>query len=423
MSQKGSKNGNILTFFKPVASPSSQRHASPKPSSPKPSSSLPTPSSPTSQLSTPVKPAPPRRADLEIGASDEDGSGGSDSDNSLEQLSTLLGRGRAGGAAPARAPGNPLVTPKAKRTAFGFHTSPLTIMPKHKFDLKALTKDARRDDATNASSMRISALQDESDTAAEAASRDHASGSAFVDIVREKGGHDAQKVLRAVQRAEPGQSQLRYCFFDMEYRTPSSGPAPKSATKGPWRLLTQGSSQVRELHLVSGVPQTLLKKGKGLPDELFEWLLDEICVQNSAIVLQEYCNLIAGSPEQVERLLTPERLQSLFFRLGALEGPKSPDVELKLSTPGEEPYQERDWSSFRSFLSLLWLVSENLSSPSARYTAHTLLRLSLDKVLMYNMDLLNEYGTTIQYLVSSIPSSQWESFVSSNATPIFITDS
>lgn len=369
--------------------------------------SPPAPSSPLSYKATPVaKKAVP----LEIGASDEEAGDEGFSDDSLEDLSALLGRERPGHTPPANQ--NPFSTPKAKRTAIGPFLSPFANKPKHKFDLKALAKDARRDNAINASSIRAKASAD-AVTEPSSPPRGEAFDLAFTDIVKEKSGQDAHKVLRAVQRSEPIQSQPQYCFFKKDYRVLPSSPVPKLPQGSPWNLLTQGNQAARERNLTSGIPQNILEKKGGLPDPLFEWILDELCIQRSFLVRREYCNIILRCSNQVRSLLTPERLEDLFLRLGAADEIRTRDSEIPVSKLNQEPYQDRDWSCLESFLVLLSKVSEHLSIESAIYASHILLRMSMDKLLIHNIDILAAYEQAIERLTIAIPRSLWDSFVSS----------
>ncbi|RDA82465.1 hypothetical protein CP532_3848, partial [Ophiocordyceps camponoti-leonardi (nom. inval.)] len=409
-----SKNGNIMSFFKPVShsqtpprqtnhsrSPNKEPMFSSTPLSPPPPSSL-----PPSSFSTPSKPAA-----SEIPASDESGD---DSDDSLQDLSTLLGR-RPSPVAEPKLPKpryDPYATPRAKRIAVQFEPSPIAFMPKLKFDMKSLAEDARREDATTASSIRVKDLAAAA-AAAEAkqaaAAYDHAaSGEAFVEIVKDTGGQDAPKVLRAVQRSDPGLFQQRYCFFAAEYSRPASSPPPKVASSGPWRLLTEGTLRAKEQHLAAGVPQMMARKMKTLPDELLQWILDELCVQESIVVRQGYGHLVADCPdEQVARLVTPQRLMDLFVRLGAREDQiEKPCVE----TIKCEPYQDRDWSALQSFLLLLAAISRALSDQAVRFASKTLLLMSMDSFILYSPDVFVRFCDAFQSLVDAIPSSSWGAF-------------
>ncbi|KAK4063099.1 hypothetical protein Trihar35433_8894 [Trichoderma harzianum] len=398
MSEKPKPNKSILSYFQPSSqqTPSSQRSSR---LSSIHGSSPPAPSSPLSYKATPVA---RRVAPLEIGASDDDASDGGFSDDSLEDLSALLGRGRPKPASSAA----PFDTPRAKRTAAVPFVSPAKGALKHKFDLKALAKDARLDSALNASSLKAKASADAARPSSP--TRGESFDLAFADIVKEKSGQDAHKVIRAVQRAEPIQSQSRYCFFDRDYKVPPSSPVPKLAS--PWTLLTQGNSAARERNLTSGVPQSILAKNGGLPDSLFQWILNELCIERSPLIRREYCHIVHGCPDQVERLLTPERLEELFLRLGASDDIKFRDSEITVSKLTNEPYQDRDWSNLESFMTLLSMISGHLSAASAIYASQALLLMSMDKLLIYNIDLLTVYEDTIESLVNAIPSSSWDSF-------------
>ncbi|KAJ6443972.1 60s ribosomal protein l37 protein [Purpureocillium lavendulum] len=415
----GSGNGNILSFFKPAVT-QSQPKTPPRASSSSRLSALSSPSplpSPSplsrrsrSETATPAGRRQPQRQ--EIAASDDDGSeyGGSSSDGSLEDLSVLLGGGtRRAMPTQQKTPQDPYATPRAKRTAVEFHSSPLAIIPKHKFDFKALAKDARKDHATTASSLLSKQAAEESRQRA-AASKAEPLGDVVAGVVKEKGGHDAQKVLRAVQRSDPGQAQLRYCFFEQESTAPSPKPVPREGKKGPWRLLTQGSVKTREQHLVSGVPQMVLHKLNDMPDSLFQWILDDLCTQQSIIIRQEYGDMLWDCREQIERLLTPERLQGLFLQLGAAEDIKNEEAEFPVSKLGHDPYQDRDWSCLQTFLELLSGICCHMSVPAAKFAAQTLLRMSMDRFLICSIDLLSAYEDAVQSLVEAIPGPSWDSF-------------
>ncbi|KFA79266.1 hypothetical protein S40288_03436 [Stachybotrys chartarum IBT 40288] len=420
MSQK-TKNASILSYFKPL--PQSQPSQSqPSPSRPsastaptKPPQSPPLPSSPLSALGTPYKSTrgarPPQfSSTLEIQASDEDGDGSS-SDNSLEDLSTLLGSTQPRNVvSPPRPSANPFATPRAKRTALKMHPSPLSILPKHKFDLEALAKDARRDDATDASSLRVHAAADDEDDMG-SIQAGGGTNDALANIVQDGGGQDAHKVLRAVKRAEAGSSLLWYCFFDPEFKALPTSPLPKKAARtGPWRLLTLEDAKTREQYVLSGIPTTILDKMGTLPDEIFHWMLDEICVESSIILRSGYSDLVAKCPNQVQTFLTTERLEGLFLRLGAAEGIRNPTAACAVSKTPQDPYKERDWSCVESFLGLLERLSAFMSTSSVTYAAQTLLRMSMDRFLITNMGALMVYESALSSLVGAIPEPSWEFF-------------
>lgn len=411
MSQKA-KDGNILSFFKSVPQTQSRTRSSTtadvKASSP--SSSLP---------STPARPSRRPRAS-EIADSDSEGS--PSSDDSLDALDALLNirPGKDAPVPPPRAgPGN-AETPRAKRTALnGFHSSPLAIIPKrnkHMFDFDALTNDARLDEEFHQSSIRAQKLAEElakarpAKTAPTNSQDDDDEEEALMDLVAARAGDDAQKVLRAVKTANPGNSQWRYCFFDRQPRPSETSSMPLDIN-GPWRILTQGDIAVREQHLVSGLPYTLLRKVGQLDDGLFIWMLEEICVQRSPIIRLEYSNLVQESPVQIERLVDAGMLDRLFLRLGASDDLLSRDAHLPIHRLDEDPYENRDWSNLRTFLSLLAKMAPFIPVPGVSHAVRILLRLSLDNAVARHVDILPGLEQAIASLLECIPSPSWDLFV------------
>ncbi len=357
---------------------------------------------------------PPRRAG-EIAASDDDGSDSGFSDNSLEDLSALLGAPRSSSAAPRLTS-----TPQAKRRAAA-HRSPLAIVPKHRFDLKALAKDARRDAALQASSARAHEAVRGPTTPPpppSAAAGLSSSHSVLSDIVRGDNGKDAHKVLRAVQRADPGHQELRYCFFQTDVVAAAAAAAaaraskpPPEAMQSPWSLLTAGNQRVREQNLVSGLPYDLVGSRRGMPEPVFLWLLEEICAAGSTVARTELCNLIAVCTEQTAVLFTPDRLKSIWERLGA-EDVSMDRGPISVSKVGDDMYSGRDWAPLLAILALLQEISAALPLETRKFAVQSLLRMAMDKLIITNVDLDNQFEHTFKAIINTIPAEEWDSFVS-----------
>ncbi|KAH6894064.1 hypothetical protein B0T10DRAFT_456316 [Thelonectria olida] len=409
MSQK-LQNGNIKSFFKPVAKleeperPQTPRKSDDSSSLGPPSPSPLPPSSPFStQWASPAAKtrAPPTR-DLEIPASDDDDAFGSESsDGSLADLSTLLGRGK-----PVKPNDSPVkklfATPKNKRTAVTFHSSPLAFLPKHKFDFRALARDAKKDDATNESSTKAKAISDDEDVTSGA----EPSLDALEGIVKTEGGPSAHRVMRAVQRSGGGHLPLRYCFFKDDFIPPPSTTPPKRV-RGPWGILTKADEKTRVEHFENGIPTAIFTAQGKPPDELFNWVLDELCVHESFTYREECIDLITRCPEQIERLVTPKRLKELFLRLGVSADLDDRESELPLLRLNIEPYEGRGWGCVESFLALLKILAVYMALPSVVFACHALLRMALDTVLYHSIELLKVYQETIQVLLHAVPEPNW----------------
>jgi hypothetical protein len=106
--------------------------------SPPPSTLEPSPAISSSALQPKISPVQPSASsELEVkGSDDED----SDSDGSLADLAELLQSNHSSGNRPRtpHAPSSPVPLRSKARGSANIHTSPLTVLPKYKFDLKSL---------------------------------------------------------------------------------------------------------------------------------------------------------------------------------------------------------------------------------------------------------------------------------------------
>lgn len=417
-SPKSRGNKAITSFFKPASSqPPPQRAQTPKPKvSPKASPdtlasqvSSSSPSLPELGLSSPatkVQAPPPPRPDV-IAASDEDVDEDDDgsSDGGFMDLMATFDGGKTNAT-------RSFDTPKAKRTMNEFHSSPLTIntKPRAMFDMRALARDAKIDDATKASSAQLRELIAETEDEESATNTEF--GTAFKDIVQDQSGQNAHKVMRAVHRVGD-QATPHFRFFKSEFEPRDSVPAPTKAKNGPWKLLVHDNLLTREQYVASGMPVLILeKKKKELPSDVFQWVLDDLSIQRSRILGQEYCRIISSCPGQVAALLTPSQLERMFTNLGAVDKAARRESSYTGNRQEENPYHDRDWGSLRYFLRLLAKVAQFMSMDAICYASRTLLHLSMDGFLICNIGLLAEFEAAMRGLLSSLSFARWDAFVS-----------
>ncbi|OAR01432.1 hypothetical protein LLEC1_05400, partial [Akanthomyces lecanii] len=291
------------------------------------------------------------------------------------------------------------------------HRSPLAIIPKHRFDLKALAKDARRDTALQASSLRAQEAVRESTAPSTPAAGAviPASHSVLSDIVSSDRGRDAQKVLRAVQRADLGHQELRYCFFQTDFDAPTATKPPPEAMQSPWSLLTKGNRRVREQNLVSGVPFNVVGNQAGMPEPIFLWVLDEICVAQSTVARTELCNLVIICPDQIASLFTPDLLRSIWRRIGVDEVAMERG-QISVSKVAEDIYKGRDWAPLLAILALLKDISSALPLETRKYLLKSLLRMAMDRLIIINVDLDSQFEDTFKAIIKTIPPEEWDSF-------------
>ncbi|KAI1475198.1 hypothetical protein F4774DRAFT_301053 [Daldinia eschscholtzii] len=366
---------------------------------------------------TPPKPTPKLRdrTDEIKGSDDEDG----DSDDSLESISAFIQR--KNGPAPYQRDSNLTSTPKAKRIASHSSSvlkSPLTLQPKHKFDLKSLINHARQSDRADESARRADELinqSEEDDDDAQILTEVQNDPSLLQKTAKELLNNDEEdakgdKLMRAMNRTKVDGSREICYFFSLEpplFKPPRS-PFPEKAATGCWRCLA--NPRTRDQAVILGLPHTIVSKGKGLPDELFLWVLDEVCAERNAQLRIQYGNLVALCPDSITRLITEERLYSMLERMG---GPKYSqnrhNTRLESLPKVEDPYPGRDWSGLVTFFELLKRMAPKLELQNAIGVMKLLVRMGLDPLV--STTVRSEYAAAVEALVirlSKPSTSQWD---------------
>ncbi|XXH02579.1 phospholipid transporting ATPase [Hypoxylon texense] len=401
-----SRNKDIRGFFgKPAASPR------PSSSQSKPGPSLqPAPDLqfPDASPRTPPKPTPkPRDRTDEIKGSDDEGY---DSDNSLESISAFIERKK--GPAPYQRDHNLTTTPKAKRIASTNLKSPLTIQPKPKFDLKYLIDHTRKSNRAEESARRADEFINQGDgDDNDEHNEEHLTKVQNDPVLLEKTAKDlltgdeegtkGGKLMRAMHRTKADGSRRLHYFFNLEQPLvkPPRSQFPRKAAKGCWQCLA--NSRTRDQTVILGLPHTIASKGTALPDELFLWVLDEVCVEKNAQLRMQYCNLVTLCRDSIARLVTDAQLYSMLERLG---GPKYPrdrkGTKLQSLPKVENPYLRKDWSGVVTFLELLERMAPDLSTPTVVEAIQLLLRMALDPVV--NTTVRGEHVAAMEALVGAL---------------------
>lgn len=402
-----SRNRDIRGFFgKPAAAGSNPSSFQSKPApSLQPAPDL---QSPIASPKTPPKPTPkPRdRTDEIKGSDDED----DDSDASLESISAFIQRKK--GPASFQRDHNLTSTPQAKRVASTNLKSPLTIQPKHKFSLKYLIEQTKQSDRAEESARRADELINQSDSDDDSSDDgDHLTEVQNDPALLQKTARDllssseedakGDKLMRAMNRTKRDGSRRVHYFFDLEKPIvkPPRSQFPRKTAKGCWQCLAD--SRTRDQTIILGLPHAIISKGRTLPDELFLWVLDEVCVEKNAQLRMQYCNLVTLCRDSITRLVTGVQLYSMLERLGGpkyLQGRKS--AILRSLPKVEDPYPRKDWTGLVTFLELLEQMAPDLSTPSVVGAIQLLLRMALDPIV--NTTVRGEHVAAMDALIAAL---------------------
>lgn len=415
-----SRNGDIRGFFgRPSAAGPDPGSSMSKPAT----SSQPVPdlqpSPPISSPWTPPKPTPKLRdrTDEIKGSDDEEG----DSDDSLESISAFYKR--KNGPAPYERDLNVTSTPKAKRIASSTTLkSPLTILPKpakHKFDLKFLANHAKQSDRADESARIADELINQSDNDShdgehlKEVQNDPALLEKTAKDLLDSDEEDAKggKLMRAMNRTRVDGSHRVCYFFEQPLCKPPRRPFPQKRAKGCWKCLA--NSRTRDQTVILGLPHAIAAKGNALPDELFLWILNEVCAERNAQLRVQYCNLVSLCHDSISRLVTDAQLYSMLHKLGGPNYVKGQHgTKLQGLPKVEDPYPKKDWAGLVTFLELLERMAPNLSTENAIGAIQLLLRMGLDPIV--STTVRGEHAAAMEALAGALPklgTGQWDDAV------------
>lgn len=355
----------------------------------------------------------PVSRDTEIAASDDN-----DSDE-FEPLEALLAP-RAGPSTPSakRVNTNQVSTPD--RRPGGLFSSPLTIQPRVRhFAMDDLLKDAKRDSSTEETYKRLQARrEDEPKGRAGPKLEGNALRDTLMETVGDEEDHRLDKVVRAVERTERTSTKQGWYFFkpDAGSEEPNRYPFPAKRLRAICgKKAAVNSPKDLDIRLLGF---SLKLRREMLPDELFLWMLDEVCVEKSDMRRDEMCRIMnLHRPSSIPGQMTPKYLEGLLMRLGASEdirtfrGNKSKKAVKVVSAP-EEGLYKRDWRCLCSVLETLLTMLGELPPDTMLYCVQVVLAISVDSELLHDPDVLLLCRKLLLSITSAFPSSQWDNAVS-----------
>lgn len=381
-----------------------------------PPSNLFSSSPPIAHLKETVAPTPSRPLPDEIKASDDEED---DSDSSLEALKTVLAMKSPAVKMKDDAPRSPSRSNKHS-SAGNFHRSPSPVQPKHTFDMSKLVSYAEEDEATEANSKRLKGMFGNRSKKESAITtnngvlspRKFTHGKLLDSVVAEKEDVDSHKVKRAIRRTEATVTEERWYFFDTQSsRMSEQRTFPIKAVTQGWKL-ELGEASMRQQTFISGFAEDMVAFGKQLPDEIFLWVLDEMCYETNDPLRFSYLNVLTESTEQAHRLITPAVIQRVFRLLGGTMSATNISESIRPVKLLGDPYEKRDWSNLSSVFKLLGQIAKCLQQEARTQAICILLRLCVDRVVLENLDLVDRVQEALRRLCKYTSDEDWESFVS-----------
>lgn len=419
-------NGNITSFFKPAPKlPQSPVPVKETSTAPPPRSPSPPPSLFSSSPPAPPQPTVRDRNAVIRGSDDEDDDASTSSDEDFPELFSKPLQPSTG-PLPSRAPRKDVgiyATPKAKRRVLEFHSSPLTINTRHKFDIKALLKHAAADNAVEEGELRTASLMAPKSPTVRRAGEPSGAQTAFHDAMlgvlsdpEDSQGEGARRrLLQAVKRTEATIGGKEWYFFDRQ--APGHSKAvktrplfPRAKATGVWSFLEP--DQQRTERFEDGLAYNVQCRVGTLPDEIFKWVLSEAPVEKSKTLRDEYVRLLGVSPDQAGRVLDEDAILELFQDLGASERALGSDPQLDSYPADGAPYPEQDRGCLQTVLRMLSRTAYGMNIQALTRTMSILLRLGIDSVVREDQIVATEHQDALLQVAAVVPWRSWNDFVS-----------
>jgi hypothetical protein len=363
-------------------------------------------------VSAPESAAKQSPRDRVISGSDEDDSG---SDSSVEDIYVALqhqSRPKYSNSAANgfKLPENSRARNKRKRV----FNQPSPSKPKYKFDMKTLIEQAEKHKATEASALSMKALlEDAADNDLPGNSLETARDSILQSVLaeKEKDGADPGKFLLAVKRTEAIRTEKVWYFFDLvRDNSRSARPLPACTETDGWRTML-ADPQSREQVLLSGFVRDMVALEDTLDDDLFEWMLNEICFEHRDDLREAYCKVLAATDEKVGQFMSHEVIASLFQKIGVKKAAFDINEEVKLISKDQLPYEGHNLTTMRAVISFIGRISKHLSMETSSYIMCLLTRLCIDSVVVEDISLLAAAQKTMEQVCNNIEDAYWETIV------------
>ncbi|KAL2261696.1 hypothetical protein VTK26DRAFT_3596 [Humicola hyalothermophila] len=419
-----SKNNSITSFFRPV--PKQSKSPQPKPPNRAVSSTPPAPSPPSFPALLSSSPPAPitavRDRSTVIQASDDE----DDGDLSLDDEFPPLFPQPSADPPPLQTfqkETNLFATPKAKRRALEFHSSPLTINTKHEFDIKALLQHAEADCAIEESEQRAAALlaQQSPTRDGRGVAKDTPASLHDTMLGVLSDPEDSQdegnrgRLLRAVKRTEATAQRKEWHFFDSQGLVNTANEArqafPQAEATGVWTFLAP--EKTRPEVFEDGLPFHVQCKMRNLPDEIFLWVLHEAPRVKTRKLRDEYLRLLCACSDQIGRLMDEKLITELFRNIGASEEALA-EVTAAYQRSGSSgrgaPCPEHDRVRLQTVLRILTETAQALRAPSLTRTMAILLRLGIDNIVREDQAVAAEFQDALLQVVLAVPWRAWDNF-------------
>jgi hypothetical protein len=280
--------------------------------------------------------------------------------------------------------------------------------------MKTLIEQAEKHKATEASALSMKALlEDAAENDSQGNSPDAVRDSILQSVLAEKvkDGADPGKFLLAVKRTEAIRTEKVWYFFDPVRDNPHPARLlPACTVTTGWKVML-ADPQSREQFLLSGFARDMVALGDTLDDDLFRWMLDEICFEHRNDLREAYCKILAATDDHVGQIMSHEVISNIFQKMGAKKAAVDINEEVNLVSKDQLPYEGHDWATIGVVIAFIGRISKYLSTETSSYIMCVLTRLCMDSVVGEEISLLAAVQKTMEQVCTNIEDAHWETIV------------
>ncbi|KAL1600993.1 hypothetical protein SLS59_005659 [Nothophoma quercina] len=137
----------------------------------------------------------------------------------------------------------------------------------------------------------------------------------------------ADRLYKAMQRTDAVSAPTAYHFFEDVPNVSLISPFPQQSLPNHGWTTCFEESTTRDQAFMSGFAQQIFRFQE-LPKELVTWIVDEICLSRNTTLDHKYLEILVTHEEQLQKQLSPKRLDIMFKSIGAQVESLDADIEI-----------------------------------------------------------------------------------------------
>ena len=282
---------------------------------------------------------------------------------------------------------------------------------KYKFDLESLARhrkqeEASVDDIAQANAMLQSFEQQKASASGSVGvvSTNGPFDAAFIDIAMKDHGDEGEisRLKTAIRRTEALHHGKSWSFFDKQAKGPlleqSNFPIIEDDRLG--GILGKTSS--RQQAFLSGYVGAFAMKER-LPEDILLWIMEAICLESRDDLRYSYIATLTDASKHLALVLSPERIDMLFRKIGATAAALDTDEPIIPHTVLSQSIEAVSRPGLLSILDLVQNLASDLGAESRIHLIRTLCRLALDHSIANSCQIISAIEDAFAGLIESMP--------------------